>query len=428
MRRATALAVLLCAAHAGPPEEQAPICRCALAAKPAGLKTVGATGLAELDQRLKSESNFLKQLYGVEAELILLAAGAERPVFAAPNAVAFAADWMRLRWQAQDDRAATVAFWVAHQWAHVLQQQRGCKLPEISRELHADLLAGWFLGRRNFATLGSGPELNPAFARSLFAEEGAFANERFEHGRAIDRAEAVMNGFRLFRKDKLALDRIYAEGLKLYPPPQIGSADDVSGPPAGAYTTVKVECTHRGPCHHRAPCTHQGPCVHKTSCKHEAPCEHQVTCTHRVPCEHQVPCVHKVKCRHRIACVHTVPCRHRMHECDYLHDSDVDYKGDRVRCTHSIPCTHFLHSVDFLHLYDLEHEYDLAHDFDRQHRYDLAHDFDLKHKFDRPHDFDPAHDWDPVHEFDPAHEWDPLHAYDVRYVPVAEAEGASGAK
>ncbi len=427
MRRATVLAVLLSLAHAGPGEEQAPICRCVLPTKPLGLKTATDTGLPELDKRLQAERDFLAKLFGVEPAIVILGAGAPRPVFATPTSVAFARDWLKLRWQPDENRAATVAFALAHQWAHVLQEQRGLKLPGISRELHADLLAGWFLGKRNFATFGSSPELDPAFARSLFAEEDEFANERFEHGRALDRAEAVMNGFRLFRKDKLTLDKAYAEGLKLYPPPQIGNADDAA-PPDGPYTTVKVECTHRGPCTHRAPCVHQGPCVHRVPCKHEAPCVHEIPCTHRVACQHQVPCVHKVKCKHRIDCVHTCPCRHRMHDCDYLHEFDVAFDGCRVPCTHSIPCTHFLHSVDYLHAYDLEHEFDYAHEFDRAHRYDLAHDFDLKHKFDRPHDFDPAHEWDPVHEYDPAHEWDPLHAYDVRYVPVAEAEGASGAK
>lgn len=424
MRRTAAIGLLLCLAHAGPAEEQAPICRCVLAAKPADLKTLKDTGLPELDQRIKTERDFLAKLFGTEPQIVLLADGTPRPVFATAKCVAFGGGWLKVRWRSGDNRAATVAFALAHQWAHALQEQRGLKLPEIPRELHADLLAGWFLGRRNFATLGSGPDLDPAFAASLFAEQDPFANERFEHGRPIDRAEAVMNGFRLFRKDKLPLDRIYAEGLKLYPPPEIGMADDVAGPPAGPHTAVKVECMHKGPCNHRAPCQHQGPCVHKVTCKHKAPCVHEIPCTHRVQCKHKVDCVHKVKCKHRIPCVHTTPCVHTMHDCDYLHECDFDSNGIRVQCTHTIPCTHYRHRCDFLHAHDYEHDFDLAHEFDRAHRYDLAHEFDLKHKFDPAHEFDLAHEWDPVHEYDAAHEWDPLHVYDLRYVP--EAEGGAG--
>ena len=425
MRRTVAIGLLLCLAHAGPAEEQAPLCRCVLPAKPLDLKTRKDTGLPELDKRLKTESEFLAKQFGVEPMVVILADGAPRPVLAAPGAIALRADWLKLRWQSGESRAATVAFALAHQWAHVLQEKRGLKLTGIPRELHADLLAGWFLGRRNFATLGSGPDLDPAFAAALFAAEDGFANERFEHGRPGDRAYAVATGFNLFRKDKLMLDKIFAEGLDMYPPPGIGRADD-AGPPEGPFETLRVECAHKGPCRHRAPCTHQKACEHKVPCKHEAPCVHDIPCTHRVQCKHKVECVHKVKCKHRIACVHTTPCVHRRHDCDYLHECDFDADGNRVECVHTTPCCHFRHSCDYLHAYDLEHDFDLAHEFDRQHRYDLAHDHDLKHKFDRPHESDLAHEWDPVHEYDPAHEWDPAHVYDERYVPKKEAEGGAG--
>jgi len=422
MRRLAILGLLLSYAGA---EEKAPVCRCFLPAKPAGLRTIEDTGVDALDKRVRSEKNFLARLFGVEPLVVILDDKAERPLFAAPGTIAFRVDWLKGRWDSDDNRAATVAFWVAHQWAHALQDKRSLKLPGISRELHADVLAGWYLGKRNFATLGSGPDLDPGFARSLFEAPDEFANERFEHGRAADRADAVATGFNLFRKDKLDLDKVFAEALKLVPPPEVGQADDV-GPPEGPYRTVKVECTHKGPCRHRAPCTHPKPCEHKVACKHEAPCTHEVVCTHRVPCEHHIPCKHKVKCTHRIACVHTAPCVHRLHDCDRLHECDFDSRGIRIECAHTIPCTHFRHSCDYLHPYDYEHEFDWAHEFDRQHRYDHAHDHDLKHKFDRPHDHDFAHDWDPLHDFDPAHESDPAHVYDERYVPVKGSEGASG--
>jgi hypothetical protein len=408
--------MLLGVVCAAPPEGDAPVCRCFLGAKPSDLKTVPDTGVEELDKRLATERDFLVKLFGVDAQIVVLADGSPRPVFATPKSVAFARDWLKLRWKSGDSRAAVVAFALAHQWAHVLQEQRGLKLQGIAREHHADLLAGWFLGRRNLSTLGGGPELDPTFTTALFAAQDPFANERFEHGRPIDRAEVVQNGFRLFRKDKLTLDTMLAEGHKHCPPAEIGMADDLAAPPEGGHVAVKVECMHKGPCHHRAPCRHQGPCVHKVPCKHKVPCVHEIPCTHRVQCKHEVECKHRVKCKHRIPCVHKIPCSHTI-PCNHL-----DADGNPIHAYH------FQHSYDTEHAYDYEHDYDLAHKFDRAHSYDLAHDHDFKHKFDPEHEFDLAHEWDPVHEYDPAHEGDPLHAYDIRYVPEEQAEEASGAK
>jgi hypothetical protein len=428
-RRAPIALLVLALAHAGPEAQQEPICRCVLAAVPAGTKTVSDTGLPEMDQRLKSESNFLKSLFKVEPQLLLLADGAARDAFAvdaAPGSVALRAGWLKERWDS-DHRAATVAVALAHQWAHVLQAQRGCKLPEMARELHADLLAGWYLGRRNFASLKSGPVLDAAFAASLFADPAEFLNERFEHGASDARVRALCEGFRLFRMEKLSLDKVYAKGLKLFPPPKVGMADE--GPkPEGLLGRIKIECTHRAACTHRVACKHPQPCVHKVACKHEAPCVHRSPCIHKVACEHKIPCVHRVKIERKVPCVHTIPCRHKAHDFDRLHERCYDGKGNPIECPHTVPCTHYLHDFDYLHNFDYEYDWDFEHEFDRMHEFDMAHEFDTEHPFDPAHEFDMAHDWDPVHEFDLAHEWDPPHDYDVRYVPAEDAAGGPGAK
>src|SRR5512134_3867415 len=157
MRWMAALGLLLCWARAA--DDPAPTCRCVLASRPKDVKTVAETGLPELDKRILSETAFLRNLYGIDAEFLLLAGEPERKAFTVADAdgksaVFVSAALLKEAW-AGDNRVATVAAILAHQHAHVLQAKRKCPLPEWSREKQADLLAGWFLGKRNVATLGT---------------------------------------------------------------------------------------------------------------------------------------------------------------------------------------------------------------------------------------------------------------------------------
>jgi len=417
MRRTAALALLLSLAYAA--DDAAPTCRCVLASRPAGLTTVADTGLPELDKRIASEASFLENLYKIDADLVLLGGEPARKAFTVIGAdgkatVFVSASWLSDVWQ-EDNRVATVAAILAHQHAHVLQAKRKCTLSEWSREKQADLLAGWYLGKRNIATLGSGSDLDNAFATSLYQAPDDFLNARFDHGDPAARVTAIRKGFFMFREERQPIDKVFKGSLAMFPRPNEGLADGV-GKPAGAVVRVKVECLHKGPCGHQVACTHPQPCVHKVSCKHESPCVHKTPCVHREACTHAIPCVHKTRCVHRtrcqhhVSCVHTVPCTH--------YDSDGNPK-------HAYD---YLHNFDYEHEYDYEHEWDYEHKHDYQHEFDIPHEFDTEHPFDPIHEFDMAHEWDPIHEFDLAHEWDPLHDYDVRFVPAEDAGGASGAK
>jgi hypothetical protein len=411
-----AIALLLCWARPGPAEESPASCRCVLKARPANLKTVAETGLPELDKRIRSECSFLNGLFGVAPEFALLAGGPERKAFAVADgtgAVFVSGAWLKELWAAEH-RVATVAAVLAHQYAHILQEKRKCPLPEWARERHADCLAGWYLGKRNVATLGSGKDLDAAFAASLFAARDDFLNARFDHGAPDLRVAAMRLGFNLFREQRLTLDKVYTQGIKAFPPPNEGLADAAERP-QGLLGRIKVECLHKGPCGHQVACTHPKPCTHKVACKHgtpcvhRKPCEHQDPCTHFIPCVHKTPCVHKVDCEHKVPCVHRIPCDHFDADGNQLHEY------------------HYEHNFDYEHECDYEHEWDYEHEHDTEHEYDVPHEFDTEHPYDPIHEFDMAHEWDPVHDFDLAHEWDPLHDYDVRFVPE-EAAGGAGAK
>lgn len=414
--------MLLCLAAAGLPQdagEKEPVFRCLCAKGVFGLRTLSETGDRWLDRRLRSERNFLEMLFGVKPELRILGADAPRDAFVARDAtgqpfVGLKASWLLDRCaQKEKHRTARVAYALAHQYAHVLQWKRGCKLPERAREQFADLLAGWYLGKRNIATL-KGEPLDEGFAAELFQRPDPYLNAKFEHGTAGARMSALAVGFSFYRQDKLSQRKVYQRGLVSYPPPKVG----VFGAPVDAKVPAgggkKVTCTHRGPCRHKVACQHPQACVHKVDCSHLGPCVHRSPCIHMVKCTHRIPCVHRVECRHKVDCVHTVPCVHREHEYDLLHECDYDANGYRQICVHRVRCTHYRHRFDRLHNWDLAHDWDFEHEYDTQHAFDNAHEFDTAHEGDPIHEFDFAHEWDPIHDHDLAHEFDLVHDYDVK--------------
>lgn len=228
MRGMAALSLLLCAAHAEPTDP------CVLTSNPPGVEHAADTGIAELDKRIESERGFLAALFGVEPELVLFTAGAPRRAFAVVRKDGTAAVYLsraRLRelWKG-DHRVAAVAAVLAHVYAHVLQCKLG-SVPVHSCVEHADLLVGWYLGKRNIATLQDGEDLDAAFA-SVFATYNEFLATPF--GRIERQAETLRRGFDLFRCKRIGLDRMCREGLDLFPPEPF--VPDIEEPAPGART------------------------------------------------------------------------------------------------------------------------------------------------------------------------------------------------
>ena len=414
--------------------------RCLYEGRTAEFTRVQTTGNKWLDTRIRSERSFLKSLFRTEADIVLYGDDAPRNVWVTQRptgevTIAFKASWLVERCTGQEDhKTAQVAYTLAHAYAHAVQARKGCELAELDRERHADMLAGWYLGRRNIATLKGKAPLNPTLAPLLFAQSMPFLNEQYEHGTPEMRSKALAEGFRSWRADRMSINKFYRHSLKMVPPSSVGlvGADaKIPGPLRAAMNQLrlKVGCKHPGPCKHKIPCTHPKPCTHKIACQHLDPCDHRTPCVHRIdcvhtiPCVHKQPCVHRVQCVHKIPCVHRQPCVHRKHRCDFLHEFDLDANGYRIPCVHEVPCRHFLHRFDYAHNFDYQHDWDFAHEFDYAHEHDTKHEYDLEHEFDTLHDghprheFDLAHEWDPVHDHDLAHESDPLHAYDIELRP-----------
>ena len=187
--------------------------RCLYEGQIAGVERMASTGNRWLDSRIGSEHFFLKSLFRLDAKIVLLGEDAPRDAFVQQNSegkatVYFKGPWLKKTCtKRKHHNTARVAYILAHQYAHALQAKMGCTLPEIARERHADMLAGWFRGRRNIATLKGKPPMNASFAPHMFPNVVEYMNERYEHGTAEMRAKALAEGFKAWRADRLSLSK-----------------------------------------------------------------------------------------------------------------------------------------------------------------------------------------------------------------------------
>jgi hypothetical protein len=417
---------------AGPPKPES---ACIRSKGPMSHEAYPTTGNVELDKFIKTEQAILRRTFKVKPLLRLMRLKGQPDVYAArsrnktgrPGYVVFGLELLREQLWDYRQKEAAVAAMMAHAHAHILQFRMECELRGEARELHADFMTGYYLGRRKYLTDAKQAR---RFAKDFFEFGHAEFRDVARHGANADRIDALIAGF---ESRELAADEAAQKATGLYeeppppapvkepePEPEAGpepEAEPVARPepgegvgpgtgigPAGPspgvlWKKIQVKCTHERPCVHRVACKH------RTECVHRGPCIHRTACVHSVPCTHFVPCRHRVKCRHKIDCVHKVPCTHRKHSYDLAHEYDL-VDGRKYKCTHSIPCVHPAHEYHFAHFFDYAHECDYQHEFDQAHASDYAHDFDYEHEFDQQHEFDLEHDFDFEHTHDLEHEVD----------------------
>ncbi len=98
---------------------------------------------------------------------------------------------------------------MAHEWGHITQVALGFpdRMNGSLRELHADLLAGWYIGRRSLVPAG----VVPALAVRVFQRGDDGLRHTIGYGTPRQRLAATRFGF---RHAHLPLDAIYQEGLR----------------------------------------------------------------------------------------------------------------------------------------------------------------------------------------------------------------------
>jgi len=173
-----------------------------------GFTLQSSSGDKEADQVCRQAEGDLRQVFGVAPALWFFDDGQEPNAFAAweprPGngwngtvliglklvATAARRNELNRRWKL---RLTAI---VAHEWAHIVQYSRGrYGGPGKSGELHADFLAGWFLGRPT-PPAGRDEAKNEAMYRLFFLGDTAYTDPN-HHGTPLERASAVTDGFEL---------------------------------------------------------------------------------------------------------------------------------------------------------------------------------------------------------------------------------------
>jgi hypothetical protein len=110
---------------------------------------------------------------------------------------------------------------VAHEFGHIMQYKAGMS-PEgpWQMELHADFMAGWYLGRVRFLAEGGfitseAPESLKVSVKKFF-EIGDYAfNDPLHHGTPEERSRMVQTGYWKAWKGNLGAKQAFEEGKKL---------------------------------------------------------------------------------------------------------------------------------------------------------------------------------------------------------------------
>ncbi|HLG57941.1 MAG TPA: hypothetical protein VI485_21525 [Vicinamibacterales bacterium] len=85
---------------------------------------------------------------------------------------------------------------MAHEWTHIAQYSARQKGTTRQLELHADFMAGWWLGMFNLQTAGQGINISSA-ARSVFNKGDFDYNNPDHHGEPQERILATLGGYEL---------------------------------------------------------------------------------------------------------------------------------------------------------------------------------------------------------------------------------------
>lgn len=154
-----------------------------------------------IDRAIQFEPNVLTDVFGLRPDFACFDDSASPNAFATKEqllgrgdgTVLFGTNLLRSEIGSPFYDAAVVGI-MAHEWAHILQLDQGIFSPGKSMELHADLMAGWYLGWK----AARGMRFNiDSFGRSLFAKGDYNFNHPTHHGTPNERIDAMHTGFQM---------------------------------------------------------------------------------------------------------------------------------------------------------------------------------------------------------------------------------------
>ena len=183
------------------------------------------TGNAFVDSGFGRSRQFMVHAFGVNPAFAFLDDSQSPNAFATPDNII---DWDRgngsvlfgvrlLTEEIAADRqtwGSALSLIMAHEWAHIKQFYTTGQLSNPLAELHADFLAGWWLGGFNLMTNGWG--INPGSAgRSVFNKGDFEFNSPIHHGTPQQRLSAMVAGYQLSVSSNPNVHQAFQAGLRL---------------------------------------------------------------------------------------------------------------------------------------------------------------------------------------------------------------------
>ena len=172
-----------------------------------------STGNPDLDRQFREEGTNVSRLFGVTPNPYLLLDVDGPNAYASPEVtrpgyegtVYFGVQLLSQELYTLEKGPVAVAGILAHEFAHIAQMAGGMRVGNKASELHADLLAGWYLGRKaavkNIRVEG--------FARSVYEKGDYDFWSPQHHGTPDERVDAMMTGF---ASKSLSFDEVLRTG------------------------------------------------------------------------------------------------------------------------------------------------------------------------------------------------------------------------
>ncbi len=163
-------------------------------------KIFNSTGISTLDAYLNAEKKYLESIFAVKVKMRILDDSDSPNAYATKNSdnplsfdgsVYLGYTLLATEMKAENGLASVNGI-MAHEFSHILQEKLKCTLEGAKRELHADYLAGFYMGHRGTYSV----EELTAFGVSLYNKGEGEIWSASHHGTPEQRYVALLTGYK----------------------------------------------------------------------------------------------------------------------------------------------------------------------------------------------------------------------------------------
>ena len=182
--------------------------QCTLGPSSSAGRMVGTTGDSEVDRLIRLEVRRAERTYGVKSAFGFYDDGLSPNANARPGTgeidgvVSIGVTLVNEELQEPNYGPSALPGIIGHEYAHLLQFQRGTTLRGVELELQADFIAGWYLARQSWKR----PLRLKGFASSLYAKGDWNFYSPSHHGTPDERVRAMLEGYKIAER---SLDEVF---------------------------------------------------------------------------------------------------------------------------------------------------------------------------------------------------------------------------